>query len=233
VIRIGLLVLLVTSQPGCVRKAKPDLDAPAVSSSTSAHTLVQTGYPQPDRAKLLGLARESLRRAALGEQQLTVPAGLHSRLLARRGCFVTLTIKGELRGCVGNLLPEQPLAEAVISSARLAALHDSRFTPVTPDEVPRIDIEVSVLTVPEPLHFDSPEGLLAKLRPGEDGVVLKIGTKISTFLPQVWQQLPDPSEFMSRLSEKAGVPPQAWRDPGAEILLYRVEAFKESEVHRD
>jgi AmmeMemoRadiSam system protein A len=162
-----------------------------------------------------------------------VPADLPAYLLENKGCFVTLTKIGQLRGCIGNILPEKPLAAAVISNARLAALNDSRFSPVTPQELNKIEVEVSVLTVPEPLRFTSPDDLLQRLRPRVDGVVLQIGTRRSTFLPQVWEQLPDANDFLNHLSEKAGLTPLAWREPGAQVAIYHVEAFKESETLHD
>lgn len=233
VLELALLLLILTAS-GCVRKAKPKSDTRAeATTSAPAATLDQTGYGKAERLMLLGLARDSLRQAVLGGKPVTVPAGVSQRLLVSRGCFVTLTVRGELRGCIGNIFPEKPLAQAVIDNACLAALNDSRFSPVTPDEVARIEIEVSVLTLPAPLRFDSPEELSSKLRPHRDGVVLKIGLHRATFLPQVWEQLPDANDFLNHLSAKAGLTPQAWREPGTEIMTYQVDAFKESEIIRD
>jgi len=100
---------------------------------------------------------------------------------------------------------------------------------VAPYELGDIEIEVSVLTVPKPLPFDSPDDLLRKLRPHRDGVVLRIGPAMATFLPQVWEQLPDKEEFLAHLSRKAGCPANAWRGPGVSVLTYEVQAFHESE----
>jgi AmmeMemoRadiSam system protein A len=100
---------------------------------------------------------------------------------------------------------------------------------VQPGELNQLEIEISVLTEPKPLPFTSPEDLLAKLQPGKDGVVLKLDGRGATFLPQVWEQLPDKVEFLNRLSEKAGCAPGDWRKPGTSVLIYHVEAFKESE----
>jgi len=222
---------------GCVRKIRTDSDtgkdAPGTSSSIALSSTIQPGYSSQDRAILLGLARQSLQKAVAGEPLTSVPPGLPALLLAKKGCFVTLTIKAELRGCIGNILPDRPLAEAVVGNARLAALSDSRFSPVTPAELPDIDVEVSVLSTPTQLHFISADDLMKKLRPHVDGVVLKIGEHRATFLPQVWDQLPDPNDFLNHLTTKAGLYPQAWRDGNTELLIYYVEAFKESEVLRD
>jgi AmmeMemoRadiSam system protein A len=145
---------------------------------------------------------------------------------------VTLTVGGELRGCIGNIFPERPLAEDVIQNARNAALHDPRFSPVTADELGKIEVEVSVLSVPAKLQFSSPEDLLQKLRPQQDGVVLTVRGRRATFLPQVWEQLPDANDFLRHLSSKAGLSADAWRQPGTEIMIYHVDAFKESELGR-
>ena len=226
-------VVLVMLHMGCVRKIRTDTDTGKDATSTPPISTVKASYSSQDRAILLGLARQSLQKAVAGEPLASVPPGLSAQLLAKRGCFVTLTIKAELRGCIGNILPDRPLAEAVGSNARLAALSDSRFSPVTPAELPDIDVEVSVLSTPTQLHFISADDLMKKLRPHVDGVVLKIGEHRATFLPQVWDQLPDPNDFLNHLTTKAGLYPQAWRDGNTELLIYQVEAFRESEVLRD
>ena len=150
------------------------------------------------------------------------------KLKEKRACFVTLTIEGDLRGCIGHILPQEALYKAVIDNARSAALHDPRFRPVGPSELARIHVEISVLTVPAPLKFRSPEELLAKLRPHVDGVVLQVGRGQATYLPQVWEQLPEKESFMSHLAEKAGLAADAWRSPAATVLVYQVEAFEEA-----
>ncbi|MDW7979591.1 MAG: AmmeMemoRadiSam system protein A, partial [Verrucomicrobiales bacterium] len=144
-----------------------------------------------------------------------------------RGCFVTLTKHGQLRGCIGNILPAGPLYQAVIENARSAALHDYRFPPVRSDELKDIHIEISVLSEPVPVQFSSPDELLAKLKPGKDGVVLEIGERKATFLPQVWQQLPDKVEFLNHLAMKAGAGPSDWRGKDVKVSVYHVLAFEE------
>ncbi len=109
-------------------------------------------------------------------------------------------------------------------------MEDPRFPPVASDELKDIEIEVSVLTIPRRLDFKSPQDLLEKLRPGTDGVVLIIGRRQSTFLPQVWEQLPNKEDFLNHLSQKAGLGASAWRGDGVSVLTYQVEAFKESEI---
>jgi AmmeMemoRadiSam system protein A len=145
-----------------------------------------------------------------------------------KACFVTLTENGELRGCIGHIVPLEALYRAVVDNARNAATRDTRFQPVRPEEVAKIKIEISVLTEPQPLSFKSPEDLLNKLEPGEDGVVLRIGSARATFLPQVWEQLPDKVEFLNHLAQKAGCAPDDWRGRNVGVSIYHVEAFAES-----
>jgi len=155
--------------------------------------------------------------------------GVPEALRSARGCFVTLNKDGKLRGCIGYIFPIKPLYEAVADNTVNAALRDRRFGTVAPEEVDKIQIEISVLTVPQVLAFSSPEDLLARLRPNVDGVVLRFGQRQSTYLPQVWQQIPKKEVFLSQLSAKAGMPAGAWRKPGLTVLTYQAEVFDESE----
>jgi AmmeMemoRadiSam system protein B/AmmeMemoRadiSam system protein A len=190
-------------------------------------------YSAPERKLLLDLARKSLAIASTnGPLPDVATNGLSPKLTETKGCFVTLTKGGSLRGCIGHILPQEPLYLAVMDNARNAAVRDWRFTPVQPDEVDKINIEISVLTVPQPLQFTSPEDLLNKLLPHEDGVVLKIGSRGATFLPQVWEQIPDKVEFLNQLSEKAGCQPSDWRGKDTSVSIYHVESFKETELAR-
>ncbi len=183
-----------------------------------------------DRRFLLNLARQSLARAATNAPPPEVNAAEVSPALKEaKGSFVTLTVNGALRGCIGNILPQGPLYRAVADNAQNAALRDPRFRPVRPNETGQINIEVSVLTVPEPLRFTSPEDLLNKLKAYEDGVVLQIGSRGATFLPQVWAQIPDKVDFLNQLSQKAGCPASAWRGADTSVSIYHVESFEESE----
>jgi AmmeMemoRadiSam system protein A len=138
-----------------------------------------------------------------------------------------LTKGGTLRGCIGHLSAMEPLYQAVIDNARNAAVRDPRFAAVQPDEVDQIRIEVSVLTEPQPLAFSSPEDLLGKLDPHEDGVLLHIGPRTATFLPQVWAQLPDKVQFLNHLAQKAGCEPSDWRGKDTQVSIYHVERFEE------
>jgi len=180
------------------------------------------------RELLLGLARETLRGCVGQETSLAVPGcGLPPALRVRQGCFVTLTRRGTLRGCIGNVEPRWPLWQAVVENTRAAATRDARFPPVTAAEADELRIEISLLGSPARLPYDTPEALLTALRPGEDGVLLEWGSRRATFLPQVWEKLPDPATFMSQLAVKAGLAPEDWRRPDAFVHTYQVEHFAE------
>jgi AmmeMemoRadiSam system protein A len=197
-------------------------------TSQTSQAAPAAGLSPQDRTYLLQLARKTVEAAVRG-QAVDRPAttDLAPALAAVKGCFVTLKREGQLRGCIGHITAQEPLAQAVVSNAVHAALRDPRFRPVAPAELDRIEIEVSVLTVPRPLEFRSPEELLAKLRPQVDGVVLQVGRRESTYLPQVWEQIPDKEAFLGELSLKAGLDREAWKSPQAKVLVYQVEAFEE------
>jgi AmmeMemoRadiSam system protein A len=175
---------------------------------------------------LLRVARESLGEA-LG---IGMAADYREAWLQEPGaCFVTLTRWGELRGCVGSVRAYRPLFDDVWLNARASAFHDSRFAPVERDELTEIAIEVSLLSQPEPLpSFEREEEALAALRPGIDGVILESDSHRSTFLPQVWEQLPDPQDFLAHLKRKAGLSQGFW-SPDVQLLRYTVMKWEEGE----
>jgi AmmeMemoRadiSam system protein A len=181
-----------------------------------------------ERQFLLELARKTLRSVTTNGSVPEVAAkDVPPKLAETKACFVTLTKDGVLRGCIGHLMAIEPLHQAVAENARNAALRDPRFPPVQADELDQIKIEISVLTEPQPLTFSSPEDLLSKLHPNEDGVLLHIGPRTATFLPQVWAQLPDKVEFLNHLSQKAGCETSAWRGKDVSVSIYHVECFEE------
>lgn len=143
----------------------------------------------------------------------------------KRGVFVTLHQQGELRGCIGYILPFKLLYQGIKENALNAAFHDPRFPSLKKEELPAIQIEISVLTPPKKLEFKDEKDLLDKLKPNVDGVILQKSGRQSTFLPQVWEQLPDKTEFLEHLSLKAGLSKDAWKT--AEILTYQAEVFSE------
>jgi AmmeMemoRadiSam system protein A len=142
--------------------------------------------------------------------------------------FVTLLLHGQLRGCIGSLEARRSLYDDVTSNAHSAAFGDSRFSPLAADELPAVRIEVSVLTAPQPLPFTSEADALRRLRPGVDGVIFQYAGRRATLLPQVWEQFPEPHEFMAHLKLKAGVPADLRAD-GVELAVYQVERFHPDE----
>ena len=186
-----------------------------------------------ERQLLLAHARQTLRSVTTNGSVPEVAAkDMPPKLAEKKACFVTLTRNGVLRGCIGHLMALEPLYQAVADNTRKAALRDPRFPPVQADELGEIRIEISVLTEPEPLPFDSPEDLLRKLRPNEDGVLLHIGARTATFLPQVWAQIPDRAAFLDHLSQKAGCEPSAWRGKDVSVCVYHVECIEEEHPGR-
>ena len=146
---------------------------------------------------------------------------------ARQGVFVTLKIEGQLRGCIGSLTGHEPIWQGVLTHAVNAGFHDPRFPSLTAEELGRIRIEVSVLTEPRPLAYKDSSDLIARLKPHADGVILRLGHASATFLPQVWEQLPDPAAFLSNLCLKAGLAADSWRHTPLEVETYQVQHFEE------
>jgi len=148
-------------------------------------------------------------------------------LQTKSGTFVTLKSDNQLRGCIGSLAASASIVDGIRENALNAAFHDPRFPPLKKKELPGVHIEVSVLTEPVPLEYTDAEDLLAKLEPGVDGVIIRKGYASATFLPQVWEQLPQPESFLSHLCMKAGLPAGQWREGGLTVLVYRVQYFEE------
>lgn len=176
---------------------------------------------------LLEIARQALADAVRGQKPSEIELkSLPEDLQADGAAFVTLTIGGELRGCIGSLEAWRPLAREVQARTADAALHDPRFNPVSPAELNLIDIEVSYLTPPQILQYSRPDELPGMLRPGIDGVVLGLGARKATFLPQVWEQLPSPDAFLRHLCQKAGLPADIWKKQVLDISLYQVQEIR-------
>jgi AmmeMemoRadiSam system protein A len=146
------------------------------------------------------------------------------------GTFVTITIDGNLRGCIGHIIPQETVIEGIRENAINAAFRDPRFPPLTREEFDKIEIEISILTAPQELDYSDPEDLLSKLRPGIDGVILKKGYREATFLPQVWDQLPDKEEFLTHLCMKAGLSHDSWSKEKPQVSTYQVQAFEEEKL---
>jgi hypothetical protein len=181
-----------------------------------------------EKQTLLKLARQALELGVHGKPLPPLdPAALTPILKAEGAAFVTLTVNNGLRGCIGALEPYQSLVEDVREHAVAAALEDYRFPPVSEAELPKIKIEISRLTLPAPLTYTTPQDLLAKLRPGVDGVILRDGWRRATFLPQVWEKIPDKADFLENLCYKMGIAPDTWQHKHLEVLIYQVEEFHE------
>ena len=181
-----------------------------------------------EKQTLLRLARQALEFRVRGKPIPSLDkTSLTPALLAEGASFVTLTVKGNLRGCIGALEPYQALVEDVREHAVAAALEDYRFPTVQENELAGIEIEVSRLTMPVPLNYNDADDLLGKLRPGVDGVILRDGFRRATFLPQVWEKIPDPAGFLANLCYKMGAAPDTWKHKHLEVLIYQVEEFHE------
>jgi len=183
---------------------------------------------QAEQKILLKIARESLEKSVRGQPLPDIHFNALPAPLQELGAsFVTLTIEGRLRGCIGTLEAYQPLAQDVQEHAMAAALQDPRFYAVQPSELGIIKIEVSVLTPKVPLGYDGPQDLIKKIRPGVDGVVLGDGYRKATFLPQVWEKVPNTELFLSELCMKMGAAGDLWRKKPLEVFTYQVQEFHE------
>lgn len=187
-----------------------------------------------DGEYLVKLARKSLQYYLDNDRMLTVEEKeVPESCRGLRGCFVTLTKGGQLRGCIGSLIPDKNLYENVIENAVNAAIHDPRFNPVKKEELGSIQIEVSVLSLPKKLVYKDDKDLLEKLRPNIDGVILTFYDRVqSTFLPQVWEQIPDKKEFLTALTKKASyrLPEDAWKQEYAKVFTYQARVFEEKKI---
>ncbi|MEW6677156.1 MAG: AmmeMemoRadiSam system protein A [Pseudomonadota bacterium] len=180
--------------------------------------------PSPERGPLL----THLARAAIASHfGYPTPPLPHPPWLDEHGaCFVTLTRQGHLRGCIGSLEAHRPLGQDLEMNAQAAAFRDPRFPPLLEEELEHIRVEVSLLSPPEPLPYIDETDALAQLRPGIDGLIFEAEGHRSTFLPQVWEQLPNPREFLGHLKQKAGLPAHYWSNE-VRLSRYTVEKFKE------
>lgn len=180
---------------------------------------------------LLRLAREAIEAAVAVKPLPRVDLDRLPPSLSQPGaCFVTLYQHGDLRGCTGTLLARTALAYEVVQTAAQTALYDPRFMPVSAREVESLEIEISILTPPTTLDVPAPDALPGLLRPGIDGVTLYKGAHRATFLPQVWDKIPDPIEFLDMLCQKMGLPRKEWIRPGMKVEIYQVEEFAEHTV---
>jgi AmmeMemoRadiSam system protein B/AmmeMemoRadiSam system protein A len=187
-----------------------------------------SAFNEEQKQFLLNLARKSAenylkegKRIEINEKE--VPESLKDK----KGCFVTFIEDEQLRGCIGYIIPEKPLYECVIDNAINAAINDVRFSPVNYSEMKNIKIDVSVLSVPVLLEHNSSEDLLSKLKPLEHGVILQRGEYQSTYLPSVWNQIPEKQDFLSNLCIKGNMEAECWKDMKTEVYVYTAEDFSE------
>ncbi len=176
--------------------------------------------------RLLRLARRTLEARLEGrDEDSEFPRD--PLFVEKAATFVTLKLGGQLRGCIGTLEPSDPLWESIRHNAVSAAFHDARFAPLSETELARVEIEISILTRPQPLSYLDGSDLAARLRPGVDGVILRHGRAGATFLPQVWEQLPTPALFLGHLCRKAGLSERCWQEERPLIGVYQVQHFSE------
>jgi AmmeMemoRadiSam system protein A len=175
---------------------------------------------------LVALARFTIETVLHQQATPPEPPAQAERLGEPGAAFVTLTKRqGGLRGCIGSLIAHRPLIEDVRANALAAAFDDPRFPPLDAGELRDLTVEVSVLTKPEAVTYNDPHELLRLLRPDVDGVIIERGRHRATFLPQVWEQLPLPEEFLGHLCYKAGLAANAWRSGDLRVSIYQVQKF--------
>ena len=192
----------------------------ALTSSTEGEP-----FAADEQVALLNIARASIEHGWRHGRALPVNlADYPESLRKQQATFITLETGGQLRGCIGALYPGQPLVQDVADHAYAAAFDDPRFPELRPDEWPMLEIHISVLSSPEPLHFGSEQDLLAQLRPGVDGLILYFHGQRATFLPAVWESLPDPQAFLAHLKQKAGLPLDFW-SPELQVERYTTRYF--------
>ena len=182
------------------------------------------------RVTLLQIALRSIREGLASGRALRVDSDdFPEELRAQRACFVTLQSEGDLRGCIGHLQAVQPLVCDVSENAFSAAFRDPRFAPLSAVEIEGLEVHISVLTPPSPMSCSSEQALLHEVRPGVDGLILEDGAHRGTFLPSVWESLPDPRSFVQQLKRKAGLPTDYWSE-GIRVSRYQTEAFSSGDT---
>lgn len=173
---------------------------------------------------LLELAKNSIKEELEGVKLTDEKTALEKfpELKNESACFVTLRSNGNLRGCIGSIIPHRPLVEDIIQNAKSAAFRDPRFAPLGKEEFKNIDLEISILTVPEKLDYEDTKDLKSKIRPNIDGVIIRLDSYQATFLPQVWEELPSFEQFFSHLCMKAGLSGNCLENH-PEIYTYQAE----------
>lgn len=183
-------------------------------------------YSSQERKILLQVARDAIAYGLKYHLQMQIDLSKYAEhLREQKACFVTLQINHNLRGCIGSLVAHQSLVIDVAHNANAAAFADPRFPELTAAEFPQVSIHISVLSKPELMYFESEDDLLRQIRPGIDGLILSEGLYQGTFLPSVWESLPDPKQFLNHLKMKAGLTPDYWSDT-VKVERYIVELIE-------
>ncbi len=183
-------------------------------------------FSEAQKKQMLDLAKSNIGAGLRGEKPLTIQLDVFDEILRAPGAsFVTLNRYGQLRGCIGSLEPRRPLIEDIADNAWSAAFRDPRFAPLQPAEMEGLQLSISVLTPAQAMTFSSESDLLGQLRPGVDGLIFEAGSHRATFLPSVWQQLPEPKQFLSHLKQKAGLPADFW-SKDVRVSRYQSESFE-------
>lgn len=178
------------------------------------------------RQQMLQLARNSIRHGLDNGTALKVdPLDYDQALAKHMSCFVTLHLNGRLRGCIGSLEAHRPLIDDLCDNAFAAAFRDPRFAPLSKEEFESVELDISVLTPSTPMIFNDEQDLLGQLKPGQDGLILQEGHHRGTFLPSVWEQVPQPARFLQQLKQKAGLAADYWSDD-IQISRYSTELIK-------
>lgn len=189
------------------------------------HTIASGKLSLKEQEILKGIARDAIKYGLEHSSHLPVKINDYPSTLSEPGAsFVTLKKSTQLRGCIGSLEAQRPLAEGVAHNAYAAAFLDHRFAPLSVKELPEIELHISVLSVPEPISFDNEDDLVAQIIPGVDGLILEDGVHRGTFLPSVWESLSDAASFLQHLKQKAGLPADYW-SPSLKVFRYTSESF--------
>jgi AmmeMemoRadiSam system protein A len=174
---------------------------------------------------VLKLARASIEHGLQTGRPLSIELNAYESALTNQAAsFVTLERHGQLRGCIGMLEAKRPLAQDIVENAFAAAFRDPRFPPMSAEEFKDLDLHISILSPAEAIIFNSEQDLIAQLKPGIDGLILQEGYRRGTFLPSVWEQLPNPNQFLRHLKQKAGLPADYWSDK-LKAHRYNTETF--------
>ncbi len=182
-------------------------------------------YSQSQREQLVKLAHRAIQYGLENGEPLSANASdFEESLKGQRACFVTLHLNGQLRGCIGSLEAHRPLIEDIAHNAFAAAFQDPRFAPLSPTEFDNTTIDLSILTPAVKMSFSSEADLLQQIRPGIDGLIIEDQGRRGTFLPSVWEQLPDKEQFLQHLKLKAGLAAQHWSDT-LQMSRYKTESF--------